>query len=438
VKQSAPGSYGAALMSARSDELMKSPSFFVVVLLLLTASASVTLAQTNDAASIGELPCIEDSLTGRPTLKRRQPAPQTPTIDESSVDQKLLLKEKCKQKDPTSDALGNQPIRIEFDGLHAFTEVDMLKAFRERGIGLPTSQMPDSQVLAKGNALIKELLESRGYFNATVAAHENEDEGSIGFVVYEGQRFPLAEVRFKGNQSFSSVELASKIGECQADDQLSQSGYDSEIFDFCARGLLNFIQSRGHLQATFGEAIKEIDGRGLVLTIPVNEGLLYRLGEIKIEGSKAVAAEQIRAMLNLKRGEIANGEKIGKWLFENLKKTYGEMGYIQYTAEPEPEFRAADDRNEGIVDFTVSIDEGRQFRIHNIKFKGDSVPEKELLSVLRIGAGDVFNQRLFEESIEELNELGWFRWIDKDRDVDFATDEEEGIINMVIKVNNLN
>jgi outer membrane protein insertion porin family len=416
---------------------MKRLSFFIVVLLLLTASASVTLAQTSDATSRGEIPCIEDSLPGRPTLKRRQPAPQTPATDEGSVDQKPLQKEKCEQKDPSADPLSNQPIRIEFDGLRAIPEADMVKAFRERRIGLPTNQMPDSQVLAQANALIKEWLESRGYFNATVAVRESEDERSIRFTVYEGQRFQLAEVRFEGNQNFSSVELALTIGECQADFEEARNGFNSDIFDFCSRRLLNFIRSRGHLRATFRPPTKVIDSRGLVLTLPVDEGPLYRLGDIKIEGSKAVAAEQIRAILNLQRGEIANGEKIGKWLFEDLKKTYGEMGYIQYTAEPEPEFRAADDRNEGIVDFRVTIDEGRQFRIQDIKFYGESLPEKELLSVLRIRADDVFNQRLFEESIKELNELGWFKWIDKDRDVNFATDEEQGIINIVITVNNL-
>jgi outer membrane protein insertion porin family len=415
---------------------MKGFSFFIVVLLLVSASASVTLAQTSDATSIGEIHCIEDSLPGRPTLKRRQPGPQTPATDEGSVDRSLLQNE-CKRKDLTANPLSNQPIRIEFDGLHAFTELDMVKAFRERRIGLPTTQLPDSEVLAKGNALIKELLESRGYFNATVDVRENKDERSIGFVVYEGQRLPLAEVRFEGNQNFSSVELAAKIGECQAHYEEAQSGYNSEIFDYCSRRLLNFIRSRGHLRATFGEPTKEIDSRGLVITLPLDEGLLYRLGDIKIEGSKAVAAEQIRAMLNLKQGDIANGEEIGNWLFEDVKKTYGEKGYIQFTAEPVPEFRAATGSNEGIVDFTVSIDEGRQFRIGEITFKGDTLPEKELHSVLRIRTGDVFNQRLFEESIEQLNELGWFKWIDKDRDVDLTTDEEEGLINIIIKVNDL-
>jgi outer membrane protein assembly factor BamA len=414
---------------------MKTLSFFTLVLLLLMAPASVTLAQTNAATSIRENSCIDDSLPGRPTLKRREPAPQT--TDEGSVDQQMLLKEKCKQKDPAADLLSNQPIRIEFEGLHAFPEADMVKAFRERRIPLPTTQMPDYQVLAKASALIKELLEALGYFNATITVRENEDKRSVGFIVYEGQRLPLAEVRFEGNRSFSTLELTAKIGECEAGYQETHSGYDSDIFDYCTRSLLNFIRSRGYLRATFAQPTKEIDSRGIVLTLPLDEGPLYRLGKIKIEGSKAIAAEQIRTMLDLQRGDPANGEQLGKWLFENLKKTYEEMGYIQYTAEPEPEFGPANDRNEGIVDFTVIISEGRQFRIHDIKFKGDSLAEKELLSVLRIGADDVFNQRLFEESIDGLNQLGCFEWIDKDRDVDFLTNEEEGFITIVIKLSRL-
>ena len=414
---------------------MKTPSFFILVLLLLTALASVTLAQTTDANSTREIPCVEDSLPGGATLKRRHPAPETPAPNERNVGHKVLQKENCKQESSTANARGDQPIRIEFDGLHAFSEADVVKAFRERRIGLPTTRMPSSEVVAKGNALIKEWLESRGFFNATVAARENKVERSVVFLVYEGQRFTLAEVRFDGNQNFSAAELASKIGECRAAYRETASGYDSEIFDYCTRRLLNFIRSRGHLRATFGQPTKVIDSRGLVLTLPLDEGPRYRLGEIKIEGSKAVAAEQIRAMLNLQQGEIANGEAIAKWLYENLQKTYAEMGYIQYTAEPVPEFRDADYRNEGIVDFTVTIEQGPQFRIHDIKFKGGRIPDKELLSVLRIRPGDVFNQRLFHESIEELNGLGWFDWIDKDRDVDFVTNEEEAIINIVIKVN---
>lgn len=413
---------------------MKTLSFFTLLLLLM-APASVTSAQTSNTASIRELQCLEDSLPIRPTLKRRKLARQT--ANEGGVDQKVLQKEKCKQEDPTADQFSNQPIHIEFEGLHAFREADMIKAFREQGIPLLTTQMPDYQILAKASALIKELLEARGYFNATINVRENADDRSVGFIVYEGQRLPLAEVRFKGNRSFSTLELAAKMGECETSYQETHNGYDSEIFDYCTRRLLDFVRSRGYLRATFAQPTKEIDSRGVVTTLALNEGPLYRLGKIKIEGSKAIPAEQIRAMLNLKQGDLVDGEQIGKWLFENLKKTYGEMGYLEYMAEPEPEFGAANDRNEGIVDITVTIDEGPQFRIQEIKFKSDTLPEKEVLSVLRIQSGDFFNQRLFEEGIQELNALSWFKSIDKDRDVEFITNEEEGLVTIVIKISTL-
>src|SRR6266545_2835486 len=407
--------------------LMKRLSFFIVVLVLLTPESSSVLAQT-------EQPRIGDVAPGRPTLKRHQPASDTPQSD--GVDR--LEKGKCKQEDPTADSLNNQkPIRIEFEGLHALSEKDVISAFGERRLGLPTTQMPSSEVLAKAVALIKELLEARGQFHATVETREDEETGTINFLVYEGQRLPLAEVRFEGTRSFSSQELAAKMGEYLNDYPEMQVGYNSDLFDFCIRRLSNFIRSRGYLQATFGQPTKEIDGRGLVLLVPVNEGVLYRLGEIKIDGAEAVAPEKVREMRSLQPGDIANGEEIGKWLFEDLKRTYGEIGHIEYTAEVEPEFKeAANGANKGIVDFKVTIDEGRQFRVSAIRFEGSILPDKELLSLLPIRAGDVFNQRLFEESIERLNKSGHFELIDKDRDTNFTTDEEQSLINIVIKLNN--
>jgi outer membrane protein insertion porin family len=413
---------------------MKHLLFFVVFLAFLAAEVSSAFAQTNPG-SIDERPLSAEVGPGRPTLKQRQSAPATPPTDGDSVYQKPLDKEKFKQEDSAANSLNNQkPTRIQFEGLHAFSEADMLRAFDERGIGLPKTSIPSSEVLAKVVALIKELLQTRGHFHATVDTRHDEEAETIVFLVAEGQRLALAEVRFEGNRSFSSQELTSKLGEYLAYYPKLQEGYDSNIFDYCTRNLLNFMGSRGYLQAKFGEPRKEIEGRGLLLIIPVDEGVLYRLGEIKIEGANAVAPETVRAMLSLRQGDIAKGEDIGKWLFEDLKRVYGELGHIEYMAEPEPQFKVANGSNEGVVDFKVTIEEGRQFRLHAIKFKGTNLPDKELLGLLRIHSGDVFNQRLFEESIDQLNKLGRFESIDKDRDADFRTDEEEAVIDIVIKV----
>ncbi|MEP6740910.1 MAG: POTRA domain-containing protein [bacterium] len=413
---------------------MKRLTLLIVLLVLLLAEGSLTFAQTNNPLSDIKQPCVADGALGRPTLRRRKLAPETPPTDGGTVGQRLLVQQKCEQEDSSADSFNQKPMHFEFDGLQAFTEADMIKAFHERGIGLPKTQMSSSEVLAKAVAIVKERLEERGYFHATVNAREDE-QGAIIFLIDEGLRSRLAEVRFEGNRSFSSEELESKTEEYLAEYSQPLAGYDSDIFEFCTRRLLNFIRSRGFLLAAFGQVTKQIDGHGLVLTIPVDEGKLYRLGVIKIEGAQAVAPQKIRAMLTSAQGDIVNGEEIGKWLFENLKRIYGEMGYIEYTAEPEPEFKpAASNPNEGIVDFKVTIDEGRQFRIRRIEVDGANLQEGELLRLLRIRAGEVFNQRLFEESIDELNNLALFEFVDKDRDVDFSTDEEQGLINLVIKL----
>jgi outer membrane protein insertion porin family len=409
-------------------------SFFIVVVVLVTADGSPALGQTQDPVSTEVQPCYTEGAPGRPTLKRRQSVSETLPTDGGGS---KLEKEKCKQEDSAEDSLHNQkPISIKFEGMHAFSEAAMVKVFSERLSELQKTEVPSSEVVAKAVALIKELLEARGYFNATVDSR-NDEAGTIVFLLDEGRRLSLAEVRFEGNKIFSSNELALRLGE-PAYYQKMLEGYHSEIFDYCTRNLLNFIRSEGYLKATFSEPAKTIDARGLVLTIKVDEGLLYRLGEIKIEGAEAVAPEKVRAILNLRQGDIANGEDIGKWLFDDLKRVYGEIGYIEYTAEPEPEFKVANGSNEGIVNFTVTIEEGRQFRLQSIKFHGSSLAENELRGLSRIRAGDIFNQRLFEESIDDLNKSGRFELVDKDRDADFRTDEEMALLDIVIKVNKKN
>lgn len=173
----------------------------------------------------------------------------------------------------------------------------------------------------------------------------------------------------------------------------------------------------------------------LVVTVPVVEGVCYRLGEIKIEGALNLSQEQIRAMLSLQRKDIASGEAIVKWLYEDLKKLYGEMGYVQYMAEPEPEFRVVDGAvNEGVVDLKVTIEEGPQFKISSIRFKGSDISEKELNALLLIRPGDVFNQRLLEKSVQQMNETKRFEMIDVDKDTEFITDEEDALLEITFRI----
>jgi len=135
---------------------------------------------------------------------------------------------------------------------------------------------------------------------------------------------------------------------------------------------------------------------------------------------------------------VVDGDKIGKWLYEDIKELFGEQGYLEYTAELIPTFKDNPRRpSEGIIDFEVDIEEGRRFKLGSISFslvsRTDEMADQALRQIFLVQDGDIFNQRLFQESIKRVNELGWFDYVDADGDVDFRTDSEAGIVSVVIK-----
>jgi outer membrane protein insertion porin family len=323
---------------------------------------------------------------------------------------------------------------VRFEGLRTFGERELLRELRENVGRLGDDESPVTpEVIEKAKAVILDYLASRGHLHATITAEFDEATKAATFVIDEGKQTRIAEIGFDGNEVFPTEQLRQQFTECLTSHE--DSGYNAEIFDYCLRGLNNFVRSKGYLQARLGDAKFKEGKDGLLFTINVDEGLLYRLAKVSISGSRFLTPDQIRTVIGLKEGDIANGELIGKALYQDLKNYYGNHGFIQYTSELTPTFKANPKKvNEGIVDFELTIDEGKQFKIHSIKFEGVDLPEKLLRDLFVIREGDVFNQQTFEQSIEKLNDTGLFTAIDKDGDVDYRTNEAQGQLSLTIRV----
>src|SRR5215813_4084893 len=350
---------------------------------------------------------------------------------------------------------------LTFEGLHSVQESDILKAFRERRVGVSKESIYDPVKVRNAMRVIKELLSAGGHPNATVEERTEEVSATslaITFVVHEGERVRVVEIQFEGNTVFSDgalrgsmkyVKEAGLITRFKGRDIL-----DREKLDVDLRAVDNYMRSKGYLQARHGEPRVESIGprrtgfpilplpflssvdEGLRITIPIVEGKLYRLGEMKIEGNSIFSEDQIRAVIGLNKGDVADGEKISKALFENLKKYYGRQGFIEYTAEPVPTFKDnPQNPNEGVVDFVVTVEEGKQFTLRRLEFIGntftrDNVLRREVL----INEGDIYDDVAWEYSVVKLNQLGYFNPIDKDKDVDRRTNEEEASVDLSLKV----
>lgn len=350
---------------------------------------------------------------------------------------------------------------LQFDGLKSVQESDVLKAFRERRVGVSKESIYDPVKVRNAMRVIKELLAAGGHPNATVEERTEEVSATslaITFVIREGDRVRVVEIQFEGNTVFSDgalrgamkyVKEAGFITRFKSSDIL-----DREKLEYDLRLVDNYMRSKGYLQARHGEPRVESVGRrrtgfpilplpllssvdeGLRITVPIVEGKVYRLGEFKVEGNSIFSETQIRAVIGLNKGDIADGEKVSKGLFENLKKFYGQQGFIEYTAEPVPTFKDnPQNPNEGIVDFTVTIEEGKQFTLRRLEFVGntftrDNVLRREVL----INEGDIYNDAYWEYSVVKLNQLGYFNPIDKDKDVDRRTNDEEATVDLSLKV----
>ncbi|MGI9068927.1 MAG: outer membrane protein assembly factor BamA [Pyrinomonadaceae bacterium] len=350
---------------------------------------------------------------------------------------------------------------LQFEGLKSVPESDVLKAFRERRVGISKESIYDPVKARNAIRVLKELLAARGRPNATIEERREEVSNTstaLTFVINEGERVRVVEIQFEGNTVFSDgalrgsmkyVKEAGLITRFKGQDILHREKLDADL-----RNVTNYMRSKGYLQARHGEPRVEGVGprrtgfpilplpilssvdEGLRVTIPIVEGKVYRIGEMKIEGNSIFSEPTIRAVIGLNKGDVANGEKIAKALYENLKKYYGQQGFIEYTAEPAPSFKDNPQKpDEGIVDFVITIEEGKQFSLRRLEFIGntftrDNVLRREVL----LNEGDIYNQTAWEYSIIKLNQLSYFDPIEKEKDADFKTNEEEATVDVNLKV----
>lgn len=354
---------------------------------------------------------------------------------------------------------------LQFRGLEAVQESDVLKAFREQRAGISKEAVYDPVKARGATRILRELLAARGYPNAKVKIEEEEVSATsiaITFDVEQGFRSRIVEIDFEGNENFSDGELRKALQLVRETGLISRFKSEDILdirklqFDL-QKNVRSYMFSKGYFQARIGEPV--VEGLGvkrtsfvpfialplplisskdetLKITVPITEGKIFRVGELKVEGNSIYSEEQILGAVGLKKGEIADGKRLQDAVYEDLKKVYGDQGFVNYNAEFEPNFRDnPDNPNEGIVDITILIEEGKQFSLRRLEFTGNTFTRDRVLRrEFLLNEGDIYNQRALDISIARINQTQYFDPIDKDQDVETRTDEEQGDVDLVVKV----
>ena len=354
---------------------------------------------------------------------------------------------------------------LQFEGTKAIQESDILKAFRENRVGISKEAIYDPVKTRTAKRILREMLASKGYPNAKVDVKDeivSATSVAITFNIEQGHRSRIVKIEFEGNNVFKDGELRKQLQLVKTGGLIarfkSQDILDLRKLEYdLNKNVKEYMFSKGYFQARIGEP--KVVGLGykrtgypvikilplplitskddtLKIIVPVTEGKVFRVGEIKIEGNSIFSEEQIAGIIGLKKGEIVDGKRLRKALYEDLEKIYGSQGFVEYEPELDPTLK--DDPNnpkEGIVDIAIRITEGKQYRLRRLEFVGNTFTRDRVLRrEILINEGDVYNQSRLEISVARLNQLQYFDPIDKDKDLEVRTNPDEGFVDSIIKV----
>src|SRR6266536_620130 len=149
---------------------------------------------------------------------------------------------------------------LQFEGLKSVPESDVLKAFRERRVGVSKESIYDPVKVNGAMRVLKELLAAHGHPNATVEKKLDEVSATstaLTFVIDEGKRVRVVEIQFEGNKIFSDGKLRGAMKLVKEAGLMTrfkgQDILDREKLEFDLRHVDNYMRSKGYLQARHGE-----------------------------------------------------------------------------------------------------------------------------------------------------------------------------------------
>jgi outer membrane protein insertion porin family len=350
---------------------------------------------------------------------------------------------------------------INYVGLSSVSTSDVLDRFKEAKVGLSVESQYDPTKVKKAEVTIKGLLAEHGRQFSTIRTEIRQiPPAAIGitFVVKEGPKVKVGKIKFEGNKNVRTRVLRYAMKNLRPigiphsiflEDIFART-YDATKLDEDTERVRNEYQNRGYFKMNIaGEPKTQIHdtghtgfhvpllqggaGKSVDITMVIDEGDRYTLGGITFKNNKAVQnVKALRAIFPIKDGDVFSKEKVAKGL-ENLRKAYGELGYINFTSIPDTRF----DDDKKLIFLDIDIDEGKQFYVRRIEFQGNTTTrDKVIRRELALEEGNVYDSRRWEMSLLRLNQLGYFDQLKPDdpNTTVRQLDEKDGLVDLTLKI----
>jgi outer membrane protein insertion porin family len=274
----------------------------------------------------------------------------------------------------------------------------------------PGSIMDPSRV-AETKKGIKEAYESKGYSDTAVDYREqlgpnNTEVGT--FAVTEGPKVYIKEVAFTGNHAFTTRELRGQMDTAQYIPLLSlittAGVLDQKKLREDTDRISSFYYDHGYLNVHVGEPVITRIPKGLKVTIPIDEGPVYKIGSVDVAGDLKYPRTELIPLITIKPGENFRGSTMQHDVL-TLSDFYSDRGYAFVDVQP----KTALDPIARKVNITFTVNPGREVLVNRINISGNTkTSDKVIRREMQVQEQEPYSASLIRDSKRRLDQLGFF------------------------------
>jgi outer membrane protein insertion porin family len=295
---------------------------------------------------------------------------------------------------------------VGFVGNSIFSDKKLAKETKLKSGGT----LSDASILeAKRN--LEKYYQGYGYPDATVS-YRMQSTGQKGvadliFVIDEGAKNEVRDIRFEGNQVFSDVELRKnmKVKEKSFLSFLTKSGrFETGQLDEDLDSILDYYRSHGYLRASSPGIRREPVGDGRVdLVIPITEGEKYTVAGVGFGKLTVFKSEELYPALTLNGGDAYSSKKMRADI-TMIRNYYGSRGYADATVTPD-----ISDAGPNRVNIIYRVSEGSRFRVGTVRIEGNTkTKDKVIRREVPLKPGNWFNSVDLDTTKSRLTNLQYF------------------------------
>ena len=284
----------------------------------------------------------------------------------------------------------------------------------EREIATKANFVLDERQIKEDTEKIREFYQKLGYNRVSLYYEIDRDRstgfGTVTFHIREGDRVKIRAIRFVGNEHVKTRKLRKEMETKKWTPWswlIGTGRFKDDEFEDDLENLRDYYREEGYLDVAIRPEQISYDypsSNALVITINVDEGRQYHIGQIDISGMELVPREALALVIKQRSGNVFSPTALDEDV-DAIQKFYGQGGHLDARVNllRKPNLQTGD------IDLEFIISEGEPYQVESVRIEGNTKTKSiVILRELVLGPGETFDTYRMEISKLRLENTRFF------------------------------